>query len=817
MSSASPAITRPGDDAARARGDGEADLRSQLAESRSWLEALSEASPQIVWSARSDGAPDYFNARWRAYTGMAPEEAAGDAWMAYIHPDDLQETLARWNRSVATGEPFAMEYRLRGRGRTWRWFLGQAWPRRDAGGAVERWFGVATDIDDVARHGVELERLVAQRTADLDRANQRVAAEAAGRRNEASARRDVDALYAAYIDNTPDGVFVVSVSPRGQIVAETLNRVLEAALEVRRERVQGLKLGDFIPTDMARTLCGKITECVSSGAPLRYEETAEIGGASRVFEVTLAPVAAMDGVGIRVVGSARDLTERREAEQQLRQAQKMEAVGQLTGGIAHDFNNLLQVVKGNLDLLRHELGTTATPAIEKRLRDAMAGAERGAKLTRQLLAFSRRQPLAPKPTDVGALVVSMTDLLDRTLGETIEVTIERDEGDWCALVDPAQLENAVLNLAINARDAMPEGGALAIAVRNVASPAGDVIEIAVSDRGAGMTPAVLARVFEPFFSTKPEGRGTGLGLPQVQGFIEQSNGGIAIESALGEGTTVRLSLPRSETVAAPAEDELPELAETRGRGERILVVEDDDAVRSAVADLLATLGYAVVSAAGTTEASRLLDSDEPFDLLLSDVVMPGTPTPPDLALSARLARPELKVLFMSGYAEDAIVHHGRVDPDVHLIEKPYRKEELALKLRQLLDGRPRATATGRPPRVLVVEDEPLIAMGIADLLTSFGYEVIEAANAARAKAALEQPEPIDVVLTDLGLPDMDGEALAEWIRGRKPGVPIVFSTGRDDFRAPPLLAAGGPVFVVTKPFDSQTLRRTLDACAPVAA
>jgi PAS domain S-box-containing protein len=787
-----------------------------------WFFALAETAPQIVWSAPAGGEPDYFNAYWRDLTGMPKGSDGGRLWLEVMHPDDREATVARWRKSLATGDPFAAEFRIRDRVEGgWRWFHGEAWPMREAG-AIVRWFGLGVDIEDVvrvregaARRGHELERLIESRNADLAKAKERVEAQDAVRREEESARRDLDALYAAYIDNTADGVFVVAVEPNAPIVAETVNRVMERALGVRREAIQGRELGHFLPPAMAERLVRQIETCVASGQPLRYEETVELDQVDRVIEVALAPVATEDGRSAHVVGSARDLTERREAEQQLRQAQKMEAVGQLTGGVAHDFNNLLQVVRGNLELLAHELADVLNPAIERRLRDAMAGAERGAKLTRQLLAFSRRQPLTPKPTDVGALIASMQELLQRALGETIEIAIERDPEGWTALVDAAQLENAVLNLAINARDAMPGGGRVAIAVRNVegdGQDTRDTVEITVADSGSGMVPAVLARVFEPFFSTKPEGRGTGLGLPQVQGFIEQSNGHIEIESAPEKGTTVRLSLPRS--AAAAAAEPAAEPADARGRGERILVVEDDDAVRRAAADLLVSLGYDVTAAGTTRDATIALKRDGPFDLMLSDVVMPGQPTPPDLANDARAAHPDLKVLFMSGYAEDVIVHQGRIDADVHLIEKPYGKDDLARKLRELLDRTPAATPRSAPLRVLLVEDEPLIAMSVADMLSAHGYRVVEARNAAAAQAAFNGAEPIDVVLTDLGLPDMDGEDLAQWFRNQRPGVPIVFSTGRDDFQPSPALAEGGRWAVVTKPYDGQTLRDALEACAP---
>jgi PAS domain S-box-containing protein len=798
------------------------ELRRELAESEARFAALAETVPHIVWSATPNGVPDYYNPRWYDLTGMPAGPAKAADWTAQIHPDDIERVLADWRRCVETGEPLAVECRIRDKeAGTWRWFLGRAQAVRNEAGEIVRWFGSGTDIDEVVRgreavahHGAELERTVVERTAELVEAHERLAHAIASRRDEETARRDLDALYTAYIDNTSDGVFVVTVEPDGGIAAVTVNSVFEQALHVRRERIRGLQLHDLLAQAAADGLAAQIRACVASGKPLRYEETVRRRDAERFYEMTLVPVGAADGRSSFVVGSARDLTERRNAEQQLRQAQKMEALGQLTGGIAHDFNNLLQVVKGNLDLLAIDLAGAMTPVIERRLRDAMAGAERGAKLTRQLLAFSRRQPLTPKPTDVGELVASMADLLDRTLGETIELEITREPGGWTALVDPAQLENAVLNLAINARDAMPDGGRLTISVNNLSGgPAGDQVEIAVADAGVGMSPAVLARVFEPFFSTKPEGRGTGLGLPQVQGFIEQSNGAIDIESRPGAGTTVRLRLPRSAAPAA-VEEKAP-AADARGRGERILVVEDDEDVRRAVADMLTAMNYRVATAGTTQEAAARLASDEPFDLLLSDVVMPGAPTPPELARSAIAKRPALKVLFMSGYAEDVIVHQGRIDADVHLIEKPYRQEELSAKIRRLLDAAPSpAAASAGPRRVLLVEDEPLIAMGVAELLASFGYDVVETHNATEAQAALRAGPPIDVLLTDLGLPDMEGIELAEWCRTESPGVPIVFSTGRSDFEAPASLAAGGPVGVVTKPFNALTLRRALEASAP---
>ncbi|WP_020179618.1 response regulator [Methylopila sp. M107] len=774
------------------------------------IEALIQQAPVIVWSSGPGGETEFVSERWRAVTGADPL----GPWIDFIHPDDIGDLVRLWSESVATGEPYENEHRIRTQDGSWRRFLCRARPLRDGAGAIQRWVGSMTDIEDLARdvdqadaEGAKLARLVEQRTVDLADANKRVA-------SEAEVRRDTDALYAAYIDNTTDGVFMVSVAPGEPILVVTVNRVMEKALGFSRAQMRGREIGELLPAATAEKLIQEIEACAASRDALRYEETFELDGEDRVFEIALAPVPSADGRTVRVVGSARDLTERRNAEQQLRQSQKMEAVGQLTGGVAHDFNNLLQVVKGNLELLVAEIGGAMSPAIERRLRDAMAGADRGAKLTRQLLAFSRRQPLTPKPTDVGALVASMSDLFERTLGETIEIDIARDPGGWTALVDPAQLENAVLNLAINGRDAMPEGGRLTIRVRNLAAAGedGERIEIAVTDSGSGMSKSVLARVFEPFFSTKPEGRGTGLGLPQVQGFIEQSHGSIEIESAPDQGTTVRLRLPRSAALAAAEADrEVGALDAPPGQGERVLLLEDDEAVRRAVTDLVASLGYRVDAVGSTQEAGSLIERGETYDLLLSDVVMPGSPTPPDFARLARTLQPRLKVLFMSGYAENVIVHQGRVDADVHLIQKPYRKDQLARELRRLLDdgGRADAAASLKPLKILLVEDDLLIAMSIADLLVSFGHTVLEARTGAKARAIVERPEPFDLLLTDLGLPDADGEELAEWCRRQRPGLPIVFATGRDDFVPPLSLAQGGRVAVVTKPFDSETLRQAL--------
>ena len=386
------------------------------------------------------------------------------------------------------------------------------------------------------------------------------------------------------------------------------------------------------------------------------------------------------------------MLEDRKLREALARSQRLQAVGELTGGIAHDFNNLLTVIQGNAELLGDMYSDHDTEAAELAAMIDSA-ARRGAELTQRLLAFAGRQALEPSAVDINRLVEEMRGLLQRTLGEHVEVKFKLGDELWPALVDPAQLETALLNLVVNARDAMPEGGGLMLETANVALDAdfaetrhevtpGDFVLVAVSDTGTGMAPEVLERAFEPFFTTKPKDRGTGLGLSMVYGFVKQSSGHVAVYSEPGEGTTVRLYLPRAGAAEEVAEK--PEIA-SMPRGEAsVLLVEDDDLVRRYTHDQLAALGYRVQSAADGFEAKTILEGDAPFDLLLTDIVMPGGMSGRDLAEIAVELRPELKVLYMSGYTENAIVHHGRLDPGVSLLSKPFRRADLARKVHEVL-------------------------------------------------------------------------------------------------------------------------------------
>ena len=545
---------------ARARADRTA------AQSERRFEAIANSIDQMIWSTRPDGYHDYYNDRWYEFTGVPYGSTDGEAWNGMFHADDQERAWAQWRRSLESGEPYHIEYRLRHRSGVYRWVIGRAQCERDASGRIARWYGTCTDIDDL--------------------------------------------------------------------------KSAEAALRLLNETLE-----------------------------------------SRVAE---------------------GIAEREQIAEALRQAQKMEALGQLTGGVAHDFNNLLQVVVGNLEILQRNLPEDAA-RLRRSADNALIGANRAATLTQRLLAFARRQPLAPQPVLANTLVTGMADLLTRTLGETIQLETVTGGGLWRVEADPNQLESAILNLAVNARDAMPEGGKLTIetsnahldhayAAEHVEVQPGQYVVIAVSDMGTGMERTTLARAFEPFFTTKEVGKGTGLGLSMVYGFVKQSGGHVAIYSEPGVGTTVKIYLPRlmgeapEETAATAA------VVPDGSRSETILVTEDDDDVRMYSVDALRELGYRVLEAHDAASALRLLERQEGrVDLLFTDVVLTGGMNGQQLSERARALRPDIKVLFTTGYARNAIVHHGRLDAGVELITKPFTYSDLATRVRDVLDGRP-----GRP-------------------------------------------------------------------------------------------------------------------------
>jgi signal transduction histidine kinase/DNA-binding response OmpR family regulator/CHASE3 domain sensor protein len=553
--------------------------------------------------------------------------------------------------------------------------------------------------------------------------------------------------------------------------------------------------------------------------------TMRVSYEGRDYEVSRGEMAD-GGAVVRCV----DVTDKLRDEAALRQGQKMEAVGQLTGGMAHDFNNILQIVQANLDLIKADMPSDA--AALARLQSASTAADRGARLTQQLLAFSRRQPLAPRPTAVGRLVADLSSLLRHALGERITLEVVVAPAPWNATIDPGQLENALLNLAINARDAMPDGGTVRVEVSNATldrryaalhpevTP-GSYVVIDVADTGTGMSADVVARAFDPFFTTKQEGKGTGLGLSMVYGFVRQSNGHIRIDTAIGQGTSVKLYLPRTLDAVVEASGES---ADPAGGSARILVVEDNKDVRLAVVDMLSGWGYRVVAAESPDAASEILERDRAFDLLFTDIVMPGTMSAIELADLARRLNPAIAVLLTSGYARDLIPTHA--GPVYQMIAKPYRGEELAAKIRAVLAGRepsaapaaaqpaaspaaaPAVARSERPRRVLLVEDEVVLRMSTADMLERLDCLVTGVGSGEEALDLLAGGGNFDLLLTDLGLPGISGEELAKEVRARFPDMPVVIASGYG-------ATASGPsdTRFISKPYSSIDLQQALDHIA----
>jgi signal transduction histidine kinase/DNA-binding response OmpR family regulator len=597
-----------------------------------------------------------------------------------------------------------------------------------------------------------------------------------------------------------------------------------------------------------RALAGEVIEIPRSG---------EADPSGSFYDIKMSPLRNRQGLTVGAYQYSRNVTPRVRAQQRLREAeaalvraQKMEALGQLTGGVAHDFNNLLQVISGNLQLLAKDIA--GDERAEQRIRNALAGVARGSKLASQLLAFGRRQALEPKVCNIGRFLQGMDDMLRRTLGGEVELETVISGGLWNTLIDPGQLENAILNLTINARDAMGGHGRLTLEAGNAyldddyarahddVRP-GQYVMVAVTDTGCGMSREVMDRVFEPFFSTKAEGKGTGLGLSMVYGLIKQSNGHIKIYSEPGEGTTIKIYLPR----ALQNEDVITEPAAgpAQGGDETILVVEDDEEVCETAVALLRDLGYRVLKARDAASALNVIESGVAIDLLFTDVVMPGALRSPELARKARERIPGVAVLFTSGYTENAIVHGGRLDSGVELLSKPYTREALARKIRHVLRNQaqvnqfraPSAQAASKPRRsraapkprreqadpdrneqqgneqqargltVLLVEDNDLVRASTADMLAGLGHVVLQSADAEGALQMLMRDD-IDAMVTDRGLPGLSGDSLAHQAIELRPDLQVVFATGAA--AALPDSALPGAKFII-KPYSAVDLQRAL--------
>jgi PAS domain S-box-containing protein len=672
---------------------------AHVVEQEARYRAITDSIDQMIWSTRPDGYHDYFNHRWYEYTGVPVGSTDGAGWSDMFHPDDQGRAWSEWKRCLETGEPYHIEYRLKHRDGTYRWVLGRAQPVRDEAGLIVRWYGTCTDIHDF--------KVAGQRIRDLEE------------RYRLASRATSDAIWEW---NVLTDAMSWNESLKEFFGHETTDGPAEDWLT-------------FIhPDDRARVENG-IDEAIRGNATrwsADYRFRRADGTYAEVFDRGFITRDA-SGHALRMIGAMQDLTERRHAEAELRrlnetleervlerteelaasnrqlvgqieerervagtlrQMQRLEAVGQLTSGVAHDFNNLLTVILGNLGFIQR--GVAGLPNEEKLLRRLgfmEAAAERGAKLTAQLLAFSRRQRLEPKPIDLNSSVANLRDLLQSTMGGSVRIETVLSDDIWPALVDPTQIELVILNLAINARDAMEVGGSLTVETSNVTlrdpprrpeePEAGDYVVVSVCDTGYGMTDDVRAKAFEPFFTTKEIGKGTGLGLSQVLGFAKQSGGGVRLDSRFGRGTTVKVYLPRAgrdvKTERTPRSSGA-RLAPVNRGGATVLLIDDDTSVREVTAAMLREEGFAVMEAGSGGAGLEALDRSEKVDLLLVDFAMPGM-NGAEVAREAQARRPGLPTLFVTGYADIEAIRSVGED---HIVAKPFQRERLLQAIDRVL-------------------------------------------------------------------------------------------------------------------------------------
>jgi PAS domain S-box-containing protein len=697
-----------------------------------WQYAL-EGAGDGVWDWNNHTDEVVLSRRWKEMLGYAESElmVTASTWAELIHPDDRQATIQALVDYIAGRAPaYSREMRMRCRDGSWKWILTRgAVVSRDANGRALRTIGTHTDISRLKENEEALR--------------------ASYSRIDAEQRR-----IRVILENSHDAF--IAVGPDERIT--DWNTQAERTFGWSVQEAVGQSLAGLIipPAERAAYLASFARFVQNGGGDFtgRREITA-LHRSGREIPVEIALAAVPHEGSYAATAFVHDISDRREAERMraahersleearaaLHHAQKLEAVGKLTGGIAHDFNNVLQIISGYLQLMQRDAGPGSL--LQRQLQRALDAVDRGARLSSRLLAFARRQPLQPVAVHLGHLVAGMQELLRGALGESISLSVTAADTLWNTLVDRDQLQNVLLNLAINARDAMDGVGSLSITLANTSLaagsqrarpdlPAGDYVLLTMQDSGAGMTPEVRERAFEPFFTTKAEGVGTGLGLSMAYGFIAQSGGHIDIGGAPGEGAMVRIFLPRADLPEArPA---APASAEVMGGSENIMVVEDDESVRASVCAMLEGLGYRVRSAGDADQALRLLQDGAPADLLFTDVVMPGQLRAPELVREALALRPGLAVLYTSGYTRDAVLHAG-AGREALLLKKPYRREQLAQKIRQALESGARPQApSGR--RVLVVEGQDDSRQIACDMLSLLGHAPRGVAGLAEAEQAL---------------------------------------------------------------------------------
>jgi PAS domain S-box-containing protein len=609
--------------------------------------------PALVFACDTASRNDYTNHAYQAYTGLSAESLLGDRWIEIVHPDDRAGAAGRWDEAARAGNAYEFENRLRRADGSYRWFIGRAAPLRDRAGAVTRWLGACIDIHD--------RRMSEAALAESEERHRLLAAHA----SDMIARANLEGVC-HYV--SPGAYEITGYGP---------------------EELVGTSSLEFSHPDDAAMIASKFATLARGDldhATLSYRLRRKNGTWAPV-EAKVRLARSATGEPEALVSVTRDISDRQQLEAQLRQAQKMEAMGALTGGVAHDFNNLLTVILGNSEILAEDVEDPAQRSLARVIQNA---AETGADLTQRLLAFARRQSLELEPVKVDEVLGGMIGLLRRTIGEHIELRTEF-RGAGTTLVDKSLLESALLNLVVNAKDAMPQEGTLTIATgEGVAGPrdgnlpaSQPVVFITIADTGTGMPPEVIERVFEPFFTTKEIGKGTGLGLSMVYGFAQQSGGHVRIDSKPGQGTVVTILL--RAVAAAPARTGSAPVPEPVRRGQgRVLLVEDAPSVRVFIRTQLQGLGYEVTDVGDGPSALQLLRMGAPFDLLLTDVVLPKGMSGVEIAREAQALIPSLKVLRTSGYSEEVFQTHGRPKGDTPLLRKPFRRRELSEAVRQAL-------------------------------------------------------------------------------------------------------------------------------------
>ncbi len=626
-----------------------------LMESESRFRQLAELSPAFIWSADTAGKITYIGRRWHDFVGVPPDHHFtfdGE----FIHAADRQALIGAWEQSLASEEPLRAQGRVRRYDGEYVWHAIRAEPTRDAAGAVTGWLGVITDI-----HASMLD--AQERQKDHDRL-WRISQEVMLVRDQAG--------------------IILSVNPSAKRL-----------LGWDPQEMIGKPIFEFMhPDDRDRTATYVAHQAASDDVIAIQNRYRTRDGSYRLFDWRgVVENGVVHAVGRDITAEHQAAEELRNAEEALRQAQKMEAIGQLTGGIAHDFNNMLAGIIGSLDVIQRRLAAGRYDDIARFIEGAVTSSRRAASLTQRLLAFGRRQALDVQAVEIGQLVRSLHDLLRRTLGEAIDIGIDVPPGDWWARADAAQLESAILNLAINARDAMPGGGVITIAVGSRHLPAngarlaaGDYLTVSVTDNGSGMPPEVMRKAFDPFFTTKPLGQGTGLGLSMIHGFMGQIGGDVTIDSTPGAGTTVRMFLP----LAQPWVDEKAvgsaAPSSSAARGGTVLVVEDDPAIRMLIVSVLDDLGMKSAIAVDGNAGLAILQSDLRIDLLISDIGLPGM-NGHQLVRLARQLRPSLPVLFLTGYAQGAGLNEGELEPGTRLMTKPFELSALASTIEEMLAAR----------------------------------------------------------------------------------------------------------------------------------